>query len=210
MSDSMGLRDQFKAANAEAVSNDITNVTDWFNKGNWGNGGFLNAMVRLLYSLSEWFAYGSICAALLIKADFLSTLPVIWVLLVALIRNPHPAPEEWNYVYWYSLFVLFFRVMFETNAFCMDVDPTTSRTDLNHWKFSMQPICPSDPISLFNPEAGSSARPQCTGTRFTPPRFNVRLKKLVRLSHSHRLPTGVCAVYKLRMHLNRAASLQVE
>ena len=156
MSDSVGVRDQHKAANAEAVSNDITSVVDWFNKGNWGNGGFFNSMVRLVYSLSEWFAYGSICAALLIKADLFSTLPVIWVLLVALIRNPHPAPEEWNYLYRYSLFVLFFRVMFETNAFCMDVDPKTSRTDLNHWKFSMQPICPSDPINLFNPEVGSS------------------------------------------------------
>jgi hypothetical protein len=29
-------------------------------------------------------------AALLVKTDLFSTLPVIWVLLVALIRNPHP------------------------------------------------------------------------------------------------------------------------
>jgi hypothetical protein len=88
---------------------------------------------------------------LLLHTDLLSTLPVIWVLLIALIRNPHPAPEEWNSVYYYSLMVLFFRVCFQTNAFCMDVNAAAPAFHLNRWMFSMQPFCPADPADLYDP-----------------------------------------------------------
>jgi hypothetical protein len=136
---------------ADDTIGDLSHVRGWFNKGDWGDGGILSYVMRLMYSMSECFAYGSICIALLINADLFSTLPVIWMLLVALIRNPHPAPEEWTYQYKYSLTVLFFRVLFETNAFCMDVDTASTRTDLNHWRFSMQPVCPVDPADLYKP-----------------------------------------------------------
>ena len=90
---------------------------------------------------------------LLAHCDFFSVLPVLWVLLVALIRNPHPAPEEWRALYWYSVLVLFFRLAFQTNAFCMDVDPESSPNDPNHWRFSVQPICPSQSRDLFDPDS---------------------------------------------------------
>ena len=110
--------------------------------------------MRLVYSLSEWFAYASICGALLTHADFFSVLPVIWVMLIALVRNPHPAPESWRLAFWYSVGVLIFRVTFQTNAFCMDVDVDTAPSDLNHFTFSMQPRCPATKAELFNWDDG--------------------------------------------------------
>jgi hypothetical protein len=49
------------------------------------------------------------------------------------LQRYNPAPEEWNHCYWYSLVVLFFRVLFETNVFCMDVDNSTSRWGSARW-----------------------------------------------------------------------------
>ena len=133
-------------------------ISNWFHKGHWGNKGgvmgFFGGIIRLVYSLSEWFAYASICGALLTHTDFFSVLPVIWVMLVALVRNPHPAPESWWMAFWYSIAVLIFRVTFQTKAFCMDVDEDTSPSDLNHFTFSMQPQCPATKASLFNWDNG--------------------------------------------------------
>jgi hypothetical protein len=46
----------------QAVSDDISKVRGWFNRGSWGDGGVGVGVIRLVYSLSEWFAYGSVCA----------------------------------------------------------------------------------------------------------------------------------------------------
>ena len=37
---------------------DMNSIRGWFNKGDWGREGFLTAVLRLTYSLSEWVAYG--------------------------------------------------------------------------------------------------------------------------------------------------------
>ena len=133
-------------------------ISNWFHQGHWGDKGgvlgFLGGIMRLVYSLSEWFAYASICGALLTHTDFFSVLPVIWVMLIALVRNPHPAPESWRLAFWYSVGVLIFRVTFQTNAFCMDVDVDTAPSDLNHFTFSMQPRCPATKAELFNWDDG--------------------------------------------------------
>ena len=150
--DKQRLRDG-DAAEKRAFSHELGQIADWFKKGSWGRRGALHGLGRLAYSQSEWLAYASVFGGLLAHCDFFSVLPVLWVLLVALIRNPHPAPEEWRALYWYSVFVLFFRLAFQTNAFCMDVDPESSPNDPNHWRFSVQPICPSQSRDLFDPDS---------------------------------------------------------
>jgi len=36
------------------LGEDMNSIRGWFNKGDWGQDGFLTAVVRLTYSLSEW------------------------------------------------------------------------------------------------------------------------------------------------------------
>ncbi|OQS07900.1 hypothetical protein THRCLA_00109 [Thraustotheca clavata] len=99
-------------------------------------------IVHVVRSHSATFCYLTFIASFIFQADLLNIMYVLAMFVIILSENPRPSPYLWKLVLKYSFIVLLMRYLFQLPFFCQNY---TINAKLYP---SMQPFCPSIPLSI--------------------------------------------------------------